>query len=260
MKNFYKIIFSIILLSLSQYSFSQRLQIVTSTKAIELGNNEMEIAVVVTNFDSVAAITLRYKIDTTKLKYQSFSYINPSIQLGVVTNFAPSVQSAILLWVSSTPFISIGNDTLFKVKFKRIECLSQITFNVLNGNCEYANEVGDVLTDVVFTNGADNDPTCVVGLNNIQTNPSILTAVSFPNPNFGEKLTINYKANKNGNINAQLYNSQGKLVYKIENQISESNGTLNFNLQNLVKGIYYYNVNLVNSDQTYRFTDKIVIE
>ena len=106
MKNFYKIIFSIILLSLSQYSFSQRLQIVTSTKAIELGNNEMEIAVVVTNFDSVAAITLRYKIDTTKLKYQSFSYINPSIQLGVVTNFAPSVQSAILLWVSSTPFIS----------------------------------------------------------------------------------------------------------------------------------------------------------
>ncbi len=252
MKNFYKIVFSLLLLFSFQNSFSQRAEIVNSFKINELGNNEMEIEVNASNIVNVSAITLRIKIDTNSLDFQNFTFENPSFA-SAIFNYDNSKSQIVMTWADVLP-LNIGNVTFCKAKFNRLNCNSTIFWEFV----EYGDSISDIINEVSFLNNIDDS--CVVGINNIQTDPSVLTAVSFPNPNFGDKLAINYNANKNGNINAQLYNSQGKLVYKIENQKSESNGTLTFDLQNLAKGIYYYNVNLVNSDQTYRFTDKIVIE
>ncbi len=257
MKIFYKLLLFTFLFFEVNHSFAQRLLITTTINIVELTNDTIELEINATNIDSVNAVSLFITVlDTTKLKFLSFFFTNPAISSGL-SNFDKVKKRLSFAWGDPIATANIGNATLLKIKMKRIQCQTELNWFIGNAGSEYADFDGNVLP-ATFINNVDDS--CTVGINNISTNPSILSANVYPNPVVGNELAINYKASVKGIVNAQLFDSMGKLMGKIENQSSELEGTLNFDINNLTKGIYYYNLSLDTKEKTYRYTDKIVIK
>jgi len=256
MKKFYKVfLFTFLFLGVT-HSFAQRLLITTTINIVELKNDTIELEINATNVDSVSAISLSLVVqDTTKLKFSSFSFFNPALSSSLF-NYDKPTRRILFLWTDLVS-VSLGNTTIMKIKLNRVNCGSELNWFFQFLGCEYADFDANILP-ATFINNVDDS--CTVGINNISTNPSILSANVYPNPVVGNELAINYKASVKGIVNAQLFDSMGKLIGKIENQSSELEGTLNLDINNLSKGIYYYNLSLDTKEKTYRYTDKIVIK
>ncbi len=76
-----------------------------------------------------------------------------------------------------------------------------------------------------------------------------------PNPNNGI-FTLNYTAEKNQKINVKLVDMLGRVVYDNELLITSSNNPIEMNVQNLKKGIYFFEFVTEKGKQT----EKLVIQ
>ena len=92
-----------------------------------------------------------------------------------------------------------------------------------------------------------------LGIKDNQKNNNIISLT--PNPNNG-LFTVNYTATKNQKVNIKLVDVLGRVVYSNEIAINSGNSPIEMNLQNVKKGIYFFEFATENGTQT----EKLVIQ
>ncbi|WP_456312064.1 leucine-rich repeat domain-containing protein [Pseudomonas shirazensis] len=87
------------------------------------------------------------------------------------------------------------------------------------------------------------------------------TVVNFPNP-FREQTTIQYQLGDNADkVSLKVYDTKGQIVREEENlQTSKGKQELNFLRKELSSGIYFYTIEVQNSNKTKRLTGKMLIQ
>jgi len=114
-------------------------------------NDTVELPVVASRLDSVAAVSLALNFNAQHLTYVGATGLHPllngSAQIGTNGN---QIRIA---WASLTPLISVGSDTLLRLKFI-VQQPSSLGWNLaVPGDCELAGPEGQIL-NYCFENGS----------------------------------------------------------------------------------------------------------
>ena len=172
-------VFAVILL-LSINSFAIRVAPVTSipTKTV-CCNTTVVIPIVVTGFTNISALSLRIDFNSAAMTYVPGSAVWNPILTGALPNVLPG--KILLVWSDVTARTLAPTDTIVKLTFNFLCTPTTLVFNNTSnggGDCEYADENGDAMTDVptatYYINGAVNLGT--VGSTGTITGPASVCA------------------------------------------------------------------------------------
>jgi len=127
------------------WPFATKSQIITTTAAsITSCPGEIQVPLIVSNCNNIAAISLVLNFDNTNLSYLGYQQLNTLLNGGLLIINSLS-DKVVISWINSTP-INPGNDTLLKLRFNAISSSCNITWNTQTlGNCEYSDINGSVL-------------------------------------------------------------------------------------------------------------------
>ena len=123
--------------------------VVSLGQASACSNSTVTIPINVQNFINIGAVTLDILYDSAALLYTGFN--NPGLTGNLIVN-SPMAGRVLVSWFSLTPS-NIGNGLMMNLTF-RLNGTSTLNFNTaVPGQCELADGGGEVVQDVIFSNG-----------------------------------------------------------------------------------------------------------
>lgn len=112
------------------------------------------VAVTATGFNNITAVSLRLDFDPTLVTFQGYENLNPTLT-GTLINVVPvsaNLSRLMVGWSDMTPRTLPAGSTLFDLNFTLLSTTdAPLVWNNesnLGGDCEYADALGDPLTDV----------------------------------------------------------------------------------------------------------------
>ncbi|MCX6258095.1 MAG: hypothetical protein NTW49_09420 [Bacteroidia bacterium] len=163
----------LIIISLFLWSVLVPAQTLTTTAGtVSSCAGEVTVPVTVTNFTGVASISLVLNFNSSVLTWNGYQNFNSALTSGMY--FINSVNSKVIIsWTSVNP-VTLPNDTLIRLKFITNGGTGSLTWDTqTQGNCEYSNYYGTVLT-ASFVNGAVNPGGQIPVITSSPVNASVL--------------------------------------------------------------------------------------
>ncbi len=149
----HKILLLLIIYLFPAILFSQN--IITTAESNSTCPTEVLIPICVSNFDSVAAISLALIYEPSVLNYDNYQNLHDSLTGGfIVVN--STGDKVIISWASITPATVNENDTLLELRFFSNEGTSSFVWDTITpGSCEYSDYYGNIIPSN-YINGTAN--------------------------------------------------------------------------------------------------------
>jgi len=115
-------------------------------------NSAIKVPITVIGFDSLTACTLRLEYDPNVIVYAGYSNINSQFS-GMLVNdlpVSPSLRKVMISWSDVAPKTLPANAKLLDLDFTYISGTTALVWNNTangGGDCEYADAIGEPLTD-----------------------------------------------------------------------------------------------------------------
>jgi uncharacterized repeat protein (TIGR03803 family) len=116
-------------------------------------NSAIEIPVTVSGFEDISAFSLRLEYDPNVMTYTGYSNVNPQLS-GILVNDVPvsdSLHKLMILWSDTDSRTLIAKEKLLDLDFIYLSGTTSLTWNNTDNDgsdCEYADAVGEPLTDI----------------------------------------------------------------------------------------------------------------
>ncbi|PKP18699.1 MAG: hypothetical protein CVU06_11960, partial [Bacteroidetes bacterium HGW-Bacteroidetes-22] len=119
-------------------------------------NSSISVPVNVEGFTDITAISLRLEYDPTVITYTGYSNVNSSLSGMMINNIAVSstLHKVLISWSDVNPKTLTSGSKLFDLDFSYHSGNTLLTWNNSSNNgadCEYADAIGDPLTDIPTT-------------------------------------------------------------------------------------------------------------
>ena len=154
-KNVSIFLLSTILLFSAYHTFSQNAPITTAGSVQACPDSLTSIPIIVDDFTSISALTLRLDYDPSLLTYANVTHINPILNITGVffyqTIVSPNVHMIKIAWTDLTARTLPNGSKLFDIQLYYISGSPTVSFNNTSnagGDCEYAGGDGYALNDM----------------------------------------------------------------------------------------------------------------
>ena len=138
---------------------------------INCGNTEVNIPVVVENFEDIAALTIYISIDTNGVRFKEVNDIHEAFQSGTfLGSFNAQTQNIVLTWTMETTASSVYLDSAVMCNLVLLLKNGSSTFD-FDQNGELAKSDLTVVQDVVYKNGS------IVALSSFQPTPKSIQVI-----------------------------------------------------------------------------------
>jgi hypothetical protein len=156
-----RVLFLILLLSNTFYGYSQ--EIITTAENVTSGAGMVIVPIQVTNCNNVSAISLVLDYDESSLTYIGYQNLNTNLASGFI--FINENNGRVITSWISTNSVNIGDAVLYDLIFNTDGSAGYLIWDTFtSGNCEYADNSGNILP-AVFINGGVNYSATQVQLN-----------------------------------------------------------------------------------------------